>query len=339
MPEKALDQSVIEVDYNKFEPLYDKLGKKVKDALIKFLEDAKIDYFDVTSRTKSWDRFWDKISSRKRYRKPFEECEDICGCRIIHFYNSDTKKIEKLIKKEFDAKKVEPLKGEDDPERFAYRRNHYIIKLKKEWLEPPEYRDLKDLKVEIQIRTMAFHAWAEIEHKLNYTSRDQIPFEIRREFSQLCALFEIADEKFDDVRKERTKYSKEITKTLQKEEPSEDIPLNLDSLKALAEFHFPDLPEAKHKMAFLFDTITGSKIDSNEITACITKAKPILSRAKTLFRTYRSHNFEWDQGYAMYVALDTFSDAFWSYRNLDTNLAASMWEEYITKMRKEFRDK
>ncbi|MBC8278582.1 MAG: hypothetical protein H8E46_10145 [FCB group bacterium] len=334
MPEKVLDQSVIETEYQKNKPLYDKLGKKVKDALIKFLKDEKIDYFDVTSRTKTWKRFWEKVSS-KLYKKPFQECEDICGCRIIHFYDSDTKKIEELIKKEFNAKKVEPLEGEADPERFAYRRNHYIAKIKDEWLCTPDYEDFRDLKVEIQIRTMAFHAWAEIEHKLSYSSKDQIPFEIRRKFSQLCALFEIADEKFDDVRRERTKYSREITKTLQKDESVEDIPVNLDSFIALANFHFPDLPADLYDLSGLWNKIIGSTIDSKEIIVCIINLKPHLSKARALHQRHYNR-FEWDQASVICVALDTFSDTFWDSRK---NSIQSKWIEYITEMREELRDK
>ncbi len=55
-------------------------------------------------------------------------------------------------------------------ERFGYQSIHYLVKLKGERARLAEYRNLKDGVVEIQIRTILQHAWAEIEHDIQYKS-------------------------------------------------------------------------------------------------------------------------------------------------------------------------
>ena len=49
--------------------------------------------------------------------------------------------------------------------------------------------------MEIQIRTVMQHAWAEIEHDLGYKSKEDIPDKYRRQFSILAGLIELADDK------------------------------------------------------------------------------------------------------------------------------------------------
>jgi hypothetical protein len=69
---------------------------------------------------------------------------------------------------------------------------------------------LKDLKAEIQIRSILQHAWAEIEHDLGYKSKYSIPFNLRRRFSRLSGLLELADEEFNNLRAELRKYKEKI---------------------------------------------------------------------------------------------------------------------------------
>ncbi len=67
------------------------------------------------------------------------------------FYTSDLDKIESIIKKEFnvqDSIDKSKLLSEDE---FGYLSRHFIVKLKKSWLNTPSYRDLGHLNAEIQL--------------------------------------------------------------------------------------------------------------------------------------------------------------------------------------------
>ena len=67
-------------------------------------------------------------------------------------------------------------------------------------LKLPENRGYAGIKCEIQIRTVLQHAWAEIEHDLGYKSEIDIPKDIRRSFSRLAGLLEVADKEFQEIR-------------------------------------------------------------------------------------------------------------------------------------------
>ena len=82
---------------------YHKLGDEVTKSIKQLLNDAKIEYYDVNFRIKSFKSFEEKIE-RKNYQSPFEQIFDICGIRIICFYLSDIEKINEIIRSEFNIK-------------------------------------------------------------------------------------------------------------------------------------------------------------------------------------------------------------------------------------------
>ena len=73
-----------------------------------------------------------------------------------------------------------------------------------------EYKQYKDLKFEIQIRTMLQHTWAEIEHGINYKSNSIIPEQFQRQIYLLSALLEVGDNNFQQLNDQFEQYSKNI---------------------------------------------------------------------------------------------------------------------------------
>jgi hypothetical protein len=68
-----------------------------------------------------------------------------------------------------------------------------------------------DARFEIQIRTVLQHAWAEVEHDLGYKpavdgSDEVVPEIIRRRFSRIASLLEIADQEFVSIRRDLRRY-------------------------------------------------------------------------------------------------------------------------------------
>jgi len=86
-----------------------------------------------------------------------------------------------------------------------------------------EYKRYKDLKVEIQIRSILQHAWAEIEHDLGYKGEVSIPDKYKRAFNRLSALLETADIEFDRLKSELLTYEEEVPELIKSEPESVDI--------------------------------------------------------------------------------------------------------------------
>jgi putative GTP pyrophosphokinase len=97
-----------------------------------------------------------------------------------------------------------------DPDRFGYLSLHYICGLHPNRLNLPENRRYAGLWCEIQIRSILQHAWAEIEHDLGYKSDNTVPAPIRRRFSRLAGLLEIADQEFKSIRDELESYAARV---------------------------------------------------------------------------------------------------------------------------------
>jgi hypothetical protein len=57
-----------------------------------------------------------------------------------------------------------------------------------------------ELCAEIQVRTVLQHAWAAIDHRLNYKRANEIPVELKRQLFRISALLEVADDQFESVR-------------------------------------------------------------------------------------------------------------------------------------------
>lgn len=60
--------------------------------------------------------------------------------------------------------------------------------------------------VAAQPRSILQHAWSEIQHDLGHKSRATLPALVRRRFTRLAGLIELADQEFGDVREQLIRY-------------------------------------------------------------------------------------------------------------------------------------
>lgn len=239
--------------YAKCKDKYNKLGINLVQALELFLEENDIKFLSINHRVKEDSSFLEKIE-RRNYDNPFDQIEDICGIRIICYYQSDVEKISDILKKEFEVLENQDKEKLLEADQFGYRSTHFIVNIKKDWLQAPNYRGLENLKAEIQIRTVLMHAWAEIEHKLAYKNEQQIPSKFKRDFSQLSAVLEMADKEFERLKENITNYKEEVSESFEKDE-YEGVEMNLDSLQAFLDTHFPNRWKDVGETAELVDTL------------------------------------------------------------------------------------
>jgi hypothetical protein len=112
--------------------------------------------------------------------------------------------------------------------QFGYRSLHYVAKLPEHRITM-EHENHKDCKIEIQMRTVLQHAWAEIEHDLGYKSKLSIPDEFKRGFNRLAALLETADVEFGRLKKSIDDYPKEVLKKIK--DGGNDVTIDQTSLE------------------------------------------------------------------------------------------------------------
>jgi ppGpp synthetase/RelA/SpoT-type nucleotidyltranferase len=190
--------------------------KKLEHLLKELLQEKGISVVSVTSRVKPESSFKRKIVDGKYSR--LEDVTDISGVRIVTFFADDVDTIAKIVKAEFV---VDPTRSVDkrellDADRFGYLSLHYIVKLSADRLKLTEYSQFSDCTAEIQIRSVLQHAWAEIEHDLGYKSKQAVPKEIRRRFSRVAGLLEVADTEFIQIRRDLHKYEKNVPQQISK---------------------------------------------------------------------------------------------------------------------------
>jgi ppGpp synthetase/RelA/SpoT-type nucleotidyltranferase len=167
------------------------------------LETKGVRVHSVTSRVKSKNSVIRKIE-RPDKERDISSLTDLLGVRIVTYFRDEVDAAAKVIECEFqiDSRNSVDKSTVLDPDRFGYLSLHYVAQLNQKRSALPEYHSYKDIRFELQIRSILQHAWAEIEHDLGYKSEAAIPKAVRRRFSRLAGLLELADDEFLGIRGE-----------------------------------------------------------------------------------------------------------------------------------------
>lgn len=212
-------------------PKYYDFTKEVDDLLHKILAGNSIDYVNIEARTKSVGSFCEKISrDGKSYADPLRQITDLSACRVICYYNSDIDRIDELLRKNFKVldEYSEKKDKKENPREFGYLSRHLVVEFGAERLKFDEYKRFRTLRAEIQVRTALQHAWAAIEHKLQYKNQSEVPEPLQRKLFQISALLELADDEFEFLQKKlgvlRKEYQDEI------ESGEQELPINVESV-------------------------------------------------------------------------------------------------------------
>lgn len=273
----TLDVAQLRDDYDQRRGLLERLAVNTQQAIKGFLEEASFPYLDVSHRVKEFASLAEKVG-RKGYSSPFDECEDLCGLRVICYFPSDVDRIASVIQREFLVHSTIDKGTLLGVQEFGYRSTHFIVSVKKEWEAAPNYRGLAGLKAEIQVRTLLMHAWAEVEHKLAYKSESQVPDEFRRRFSRLSAKFEEADEQFEELRDKLREYRRALMAKAEATGRFDiNAELNLDSLQALLDFYFPNRTRnVAQKTGSVLEEITNHGLTMQDLVQSMERGRPFV---------------------------------------------------------------
>ncbi len=218
---------------------YVEYSDSIKDIIKKALAHSQIKVASVEARAKSITSYGRKASepsdtdpSQPKYPNPMSQITDLAGVRIITFFPNTVSEVDGVIDDEFVVlERIDKATRLLEEERFGYQSVHYLVKLKPNRTSLAEYRNFADLVAEVQVRTILQHAWAEIEHDIQYKSVKIIPAQIRRRFASLAGLLEIADREFQAIQTADQRLRQEVRASVQ-EGKLENVEVTPDALKA-----------------------------------------------------------------------------------------------------------
>jgi len=190
--------------YLKVREFYRELAAGVSRIVDECLRHRGMNLHSVNSRAKDATSFGRKAAipsesdaSRPKYSEPLRQITDLAGVRIIAYFPNELTQVDQILVEEFEiverSDKSEVLIEED---RFGYKSVHYLVRISERRCAFAEYQRFRGAVAEVQVRTILQHAWAEIEHDIQYKSSAAIPTEIHRRFTALAGLLEIADREF-----------------------------------------------------------------------------------------------------------------------------------------------
>lgn len=191
--------------YTVIRPLIENLTVRLKALLADVANEYSIDYHAIEVRAKTVESFSEKIKRPgKEYSNPLEDITDLCGARVILYYQEDIDKFYEALVDEFDinAKLSVDKRSELNYDQFGYVSRHIICKVGRSRAKLLDWKKFKDINIEIQVRTVLQHGWASISHALQYKGGIDTPPELARKLTRLAGLLELADEQFSSLRVE-----------------------------------------------------------------------------------------------------------------------------------------
>lgn len=183
--------------YEEKKNIFHDFGNSLSNTIKTLLIENSFQYQVVSNRVKTFNSIENKIISGSipQVVTNLNEIDDVIGCRVIFYLESDIQKFTNLIYNEFDVEKDNLRYSED-----GYNALHLIIKLNSEKLSKMGKEQFIDLKCEIQLTTVLFHAWSEMAHNIIY----KIPKELN-EFDEHSVI--ALKNKFGEVMKNHLKPS------------------------------------------------------------------------------------------------------------------------------------
>ncbi|WP_296107912.1 hypothetical protein [uncultured Corynebacterium sp.] len=189
-------------DYDSWIQAHPTVAADLEAHIIDVLDDAGLTFDRVSVRIKDRTSFARKLAN-EAYPDydSFTDAHDVIGVRVITFHSSEIPQLKDALSGLFTVVRVIDKAAETAREgRFGYASQHLIVSAKDEpWAAEdgasPKY-------IEIQLRTVLQHAWAEFEHDVRYKNQQHPETsspEVQRAFTLAAGLIELADEQFDKI--------------------------------------------------------------------------------------------------------------------------------------------
>lgn len=164
-------------EFKKLMSIYEKALDKTKDEL----EDIKTSLNkvykynvinNIECRIKTPDSIINKMKRKNydlNYKALISNINDVAGIRIVCPFKTDIPKIKEVIEKASSINVLEVKDYMNAPKRSGYSGLHIIGQI------PVDIGGTSaNVKMEIQVRTMAMNFWATTEHKIKYKAQNKL---------------------------------------------------------------------------------------------------------------------------------------------------------------------
>jgi len=198
-------------EYSNLHPAYQRYGR-VLEQILGAASDRYAPLAIIQTRAKKIPSFAEKCLRKcSKYPMPSHQLTDLCGARLIARAASEVRAVSRFLEEHLD---IDWENSDDVSERlawseFGYRSIHYVVSLKRnddlvpidedlygfvcESPECPGQGTFHPLKAEIQVRTLAEHAWADFAHDITYKGAFTLPDQWLREIALMAADLENVD--------------------------------------------------------------------------------------------------------------------------------------------------
>ena len=151
----------------------------------------------IKSRIKSPESIAKKLE-KKGYPVNFDSMmknlNDIAGVRVICPYISDIYSVRDMLLKQPDLTLIKQNDYIDKPKESGYRSLHLVMEIPV-YLSKTEH----NVRVEIQLRTIAMDFWASLEHQLRYKNSAKVPDSVRRELFRVAETIAMTDREMEEI--------------------------------------------------------------------------------------------------------------------------------------------
>ena len=143
------------------------------------------------------------------YENLIKTINDIAGMRIICSFIPDIYRMVEMIENMQDVTVLKKKDYVTTPKSSGYSSYHLIVSL------PISLSvGVIDVKVEIQIRTMAMDFWASLEHKINYKYEKQVPKNVQKELKECAKMTQKLDKRMSNLGNTLMQEEKELVKEI-----------------------------------------------------------------------------------------------------------------------------
>lgn len=174
----------------------------------------------IKTRVKSPESIIKKMERKNlgiTYNNMVNYINDVAGIRIICSFLPDIYRIVEMFEKSEDLKIVEKKDYIKTPKPSGYSSFHLIV------LVPVSFSNgTVDVKVEIQIRTIAMDFWASLEHKIKYKYENGVPKKISKELISCAQMINQLDKKMSRLGEAAMN---ELAESMETFEPTSDMKL------------------------------------------------------------------------------------------------------------------